>query len=62
MITSIDKIQAKMNGQEGEALFRRSRRMSSWPRGELRRIKRAYGKKVRQAAKKSLRVSHDQSL
>jgi hypothetical protein len=39
-----------MKGEEGEALSRRSQRMTTWRPGKRKRIKRAFGNKVRQAA------------
>lgn len=35
------------NGDEVDAFSRRSRNMISWGRGELRRIKRAFSKRMR---------------
>ena len=42
------------NGIECDAFSRRSRHMLSWKRGEVRRIKRAFAKRIR----KSGRLDH----
>jgi hypothetical protein len=47
------------NGMECDAFSRRSRRVLAWRRGELRKIKRAFAKRVRQIARRSIRTDHD---
>jgi hypothetical protein len=39
------------NGNECDAFSRRSRRMLSWRRGGLRKVKRAFAKRTRQTAR-----------
>jgi hypothetical protein len=48
-------------GEECDAFSRRWRRLLIWRRGELRRIKRQFAKRVRKAARRSARVEaqHD---
>lgn len=46
----------RANGMEVDAFSRRSRRILSWGRGELRKIKRQYSKRQRRAAKQDLAV------
>lgn len=43
------------NGIECDAFSRRSRRMLSWKRGILRKVKRAFSKRVRQVSRLSYR-------
>lgn len=38
------------NGDECDAFSRRSRRLLHWRRGELRRVKRAFNKRMRRQA------------
>ncbi len=40
------------NGIECDAFSRRSRRLLSWHRGELRKIKRAFSKRARKAGRR----------
>jgi hypothetical protein len=47
------------DGIECDAFSRRSRRMLSWRRGELRKIKRAFTKRARRTARRSVRSDHD---
>lgn len=42
------------NGIEADAFSRRSRSLLSWRRGELRKIKRAFSKRVRRAGKRDV--------
>lgn len=42
------------NGIECDAFSRRSRRMLSWNRGELRNVKRAFAKRARRMARLSI--------
>jgi hypothetical protein len=47
------------NGMECDAFSRRSRRMLSWRRGELRKIKGAFAKRARQISRRSIWRDHD---
>ena len=47
------------NGDESDAFSRRSRRMLSWGRHELKRIKRGFAKRARQISR--LSIVKDQS-
>lgn len=49
------------SGSECDAFSRRSRRMLSWRRGELRRLKRAFAKRVRQGFKATMKGKVDRS-
>jgi hypothetical protein len=51
----------KYNGYESEAFDRRYRRFYVWSRGELKRFKRAFARRQRQAAKISLSKGADPS-
>lgn len=42
------------NGDEQDAFSHRSRRIITWRRGELRKIKRGYSKRMRKDARLSL--------
>ncbi len=47
------------NGDEYDAFSRRVRSMLRWRRGELRRIKRAFAKRMRRAARQALRAGDE---
>lgn len=47
------------NGEESDAFSRRSRRMLSWGRGELKKVKRAFAKRSRQIARRSMLKEQD---
>jgi hypothetical protein len=47
------------DGIECDAFSRRSRRMLSWKRGELRKVKRAFAKRARRVAHLSIRKDRD---
>lgn len=47
------------NGIECDAFSRCSRRMLSWGRGELKKVKRAFAKRSRQAALRSILKEQD---
>jgi hypothetical protein len=47
------------DGIECDAFSRRSRRMLSWKRGELRKVKRAFAKRARRMARLSVRRDQD---
>jgi hypothetical protein len=47
------------NGMECDAFSRRSRRMLSWRRSELRKVKCAFAKGARQIARRSIRKDYD---
>jgi len=42
------------NGNECDAFSRRTRCMLSWGRGELKKVKRAFAKRSRQIARRSI--------
>ena len=47
------------NGIECDAFSRRSRRMLSWGRGELKKVKRAFAKRSRQIVRRSILKDQD---
>jgi hypothetical protein len=47
------------DGIECDAFSRRSRRMLSWGRGELKKVKRAFTKRSRQIARRSIAKEQD---
>lgn len=44
----------RTNGIEWDAFSRRSRRMLSWGRGELKKVKRAFARRSRRIARHSI--------
>jgi hypothetical protein len=47
------------NGEEFEAFSRRVRHLIHWKRGQLRKIKRRFSKRIRRSVRLSLREFHD---